>query len=53
MKLCGRVVNFIQLINAEGDICVCSRRKDNVNGFEGKTFDLSGLLREGGICEGL
>lgn len=32
MKVCNRVSNFIQLMNAEGDVRVCSWRRNNIIG---------------------
>lgn len=32
MRLCGRVANYVQLINAEGDVRVCSWNRNNIIG---------------------
>lgn len=32
MKICNRVVNFLQIINAEGEVRVCSWKRDNIIG---------------------
>ncbi len=32
MKICGRAVNFIQIINAEGDVRVCGWNRNNIIG---------------------
>lgn len=32
MKICNRAVNYIQVINAEGEVRICSWRRDNIIG---------------------
>ena len=42
MKICSRVVHFVQIVNAEGDVRVCGWNKNNIIGniLEGNIQDV-------------